>query len=250
MGMAQHTELVAHRERDVWKPSEDYKDRINESAVLAFSRMEYTDTGLYELTCGVRFQRFQLQVVLASEVFATEGGNAILPCYITGEHEVIKWSRGREIVLEVNLSSGETKYGPGFNKRMSLSPDGKKKRNWALILEPVLPEDGGDYFCSFHQNGAEEGRGDPPAVRMRVAERTRNQTTGCPSLNTSESVPQETAMQHWAVFGKVAVAIGSIIPLILLILLVWWVKSRHSDASPPQANGCSPLMDARAESPV
>ncbi|XP_078132376.1 uncharacterized protein LOC144534355 isoform X2 [Sander vitreus] len=189
---AQHiTGKVATREEDVWKPAKDYEDRMKIKAFISFSRTEYSDTGLYELRCpGQPDNSTQLDIVLASEVLATEGGNATLPCYyITGGHvESIKWSRGGEMVLEQNLSSGEIKHGPGFKKRLSLSPDGNKKGNWALMFNPVLLEDGGDYFCSFHQNqnGAPEGRGDPAAVRMRVAERRRDQTTGRPYLTVSE----------------------------------------------------------------
>ena len=151
------TELVAAREEDVWKPAEDYKDRMKISAGIGFRRTEYSDSGLYELRCaGQHVNSTQLDVVLASEVSATEGGNATLPCYyITGGHvDSIKWSRGGEMVLEQSLSSGEIKHGPGFKKRLSLSPDGYKKGNWSLIFNPVLLEDGGDYFCSFYQNGA------------------------------------------------------------------------------------------------
>ncbi|XP_028419429.1 uncharacterized protein LOC114545354 [Perca flavescens] len=258
------TELVAAREEDVWKPAEDYKDRMKISAVIGFSRTEYTDTGLYELRCaGQHVNSTQLDVVLASEVSATEGGNATLPCYyITGGHvDSIKWSRGGEMVLEQSLSSGEIKPGTGFKKRLSLSPDGYKKGNWALIFNPVLLEDGGDYFCSFHLNGAPEGRGDPAAVRMRVAERRRDQTTGRPSLTTPQNVTEEKEeMRTWAVLIVTAVVVFVIVaPSCFLLGRTRPGGEQYSDVPPPppsppppppprQANGWSPSNNAQAES--
>ncbi|XP_028419430.1 uncharacterized protein LOC114545355 [Perca flavescens] len=271
--VGQHiTQLVADREEEIWKPTEVYKDRIKESAVLAFNRTEYTDKGLYEIKCGGQEQRFQLDVVRASEVSATEGGNATLPCnYITGGHvDSIKWSRGGEMVLEQSLSSGEIKPGTGFKKRLSLSPDGYKKGNWALIFNPVLLEDGGDYFCSFHLNGAPEGRGDPAAVRMRVAERRRDQTTGRPSLTTTQNVTEEKEeMGTMAVVIITAVVVFVIVaPSFFLLGRARCLKSRcssfrpmpsgrqYSDVPPPpplprpHANGGSPSNNAHAESKV
>ncbi|XP_051256457.1 uncharacterized protein LOC127363693 isoform X2 [Dicentrarchus labrax] len=174
---------VAAREDGVCKPAEDYKDRVDVNSCFAFSRSVYTDTGLYELTCGSRDQRVQLNVVVGSEASATEGQPVQLPCYFSpagGHVDSIRWERNGHTVLERNLATGKTKYGTGFERRVSLPADGHKHGDWSLMWDQVRLEDGGDFFCSAHRGDVREGWGDPAAVRMKVTKRNPDQTTPHP----------------------------------------------------------------------
>ncbi len=196
--VGQHgTQLVAAREQGVWKPVQEYKERVSENSSFAFSRTVYTDTGLYLLDCGRFEERIQLDVLVGVEASVTEGEPVRLQCYYitTGKHlDSIRWQKNGETVLEQNLSSGGTKYGAGFKGRVSLSPDGHKQGDWSLVLDPAQLEDEGDYFCSVHKKGAREGWGDPAAVRVKVIERKPDQTTLRPQLTVSTSHCQVTCI--------------------------------------------------------
>lgn len=216
-------QLVARLEQGVCKPSEAYNDRMNQS--LCFLSSRYTDTGLYQLNCGSREENVQLDVVVGFEVSVKEGKPVKLPCYYstTGKHvEAVRWWKKEDLVLERDLSSELTKYGTGFERRVSLSHDGHSVGDWSLIWDRAELEDEGDYFCSVHRNGAREGWGNPAAVRLKVSKRNPEQTTLCPTLTRTQTITEERMGTLAVVFTTVFVTLA----IALLFLLPWLVKTR------------------------
>ncbi|XP_051256446.1 uncharacterized protein LOC127363688 isoform X3 [Dicentrarchus labrax] len=213
---------VAAREDGVCKPAEDYKDRVDVNSCFAFSRSVYTDTGLYELTCGSRDQRVQLNVVVGSEASATEGQPVQLPCYFSpagGHVDSIRWERNGHTVLERNLATGKTKYGTGFERRVSLPADGHKHGDWSLMWDQVRLEDGGDFFCSAHRGDVREGWGDPAAVRMKVTKRNPDQTTPHPPHTPTQCATEKEGI--WKPIGIAAVVLLIIIISSSIIVIIY-----------------------------
>ncbi|XP_029283646.1 uncharacterized protein LOC115005822 [Cottoperca gobio] len=229
------TRLVAAREHGVWKPTEDYTDRVNQSASFAFTRTVYTDTGLFLLKCGSRERRIQLDVLIGVEASVSEGEPATLKCYYPDKHDdsVLRWTKDKEMVLELNLSSGEVKHGPGFKSRMSLSQAGSKHVDRSLVFDQVLQGDRGDYFCSVHRNGLREKWGDPGAVRLKWTERDPDQTSPRPP---PASAAEEEQMGTLTIVFITSVVVFLIVAP-LFFLLGWCVKSHCSRASPRSGGG-------------
>lgn len=217
-----NTSLVAHREQGVWSPAWDYKDRVNRGASFAFNSTVYTDKGLYVLECGSREERTYLHVVIGFEASVYKGEQAKLMCYISGQHvDSIRWEKGQETLLELNLSSGEIQYAPGLDGKLSLSPDGKLG-DYSLIFNQVLLEDQGDYFCSAHANGARERWGEPAAVKLRVTRKKPD-----PTRTPTKSVTKEEQMGTWAIV-VITAAVVFLIGVPPSILLGWYLKSRRA----------------------
>ncbi|XP_031725947.1 uncharacterized protein LOC116395883 [Anarrhichthys ocellatus] len=221
------TSLVAHREQGVWSPAWDYKDRVNRGASFAFNSTVYTDKGLYVLGCGSREERTYLYVVIGFEASVNEGEPAKLMCYISGQHvDAIRWEKGQETLLELNLSSGEIQYAPGLDGKLSLSPDGKLG-DYSLILNQVLSEDQGDYFCSAHANGAREQWGEPAAVKLRVISKKPDPMGTRPTRTPTKSVTKGEHMGTWAIV-VITAAVVFLIGVPPSILLGWYLKSRRA----------------------
>ncbi|XP_042257307.1 uncharacterized protein LOC121889425 [Thunnus maccoyii] len=228
------TRPVAVRQ-DVWVLSDYYKDRvISRNSCVVFNRTFYTDTGSYELTCGKNITFIQLDVVSASEASVTEGETATLKCYYIGQY--VRWERNEKLVLELNCSSGEIRYGTGFEGRASVSSD-CKQGDFSLILEKAELKDRGDYFCYGQSNGEKE-RGNPAAVRL-----TTNPEQTSPILNTTQSLTEEKQTGTWTnesviAWLAVAIVVALVVGIVVGIGLGWLLKSRCSSASPgPRARG-------------
>lgn len=265
------TGLVAVREEGVWRPSESYRDRIHRGASLAFHRTRYSDTALYELKkCGQSETIIQLEVVWSSEKAVTEGEPVKLNCYYTDKQTefTIKWWKGQEMVLELNMPSQKIQNGTAVNRRMSLSPEGYKEGAWSLSFEKVLQEDGGDYFCSVHKKHGARKWGAPAAVRLNVTRRRDQSSTSPPTRSPSQRITEETAMGA----GTIVVITAAVVIVALVSFLLGWFLKQHcprvfrvkrdSDASgktdtvnglllkPSEANGSPPLNSNQAETVV
>ncbi|KAL3046137.1 hypothetical protein OYC64_004195 [Pagothenia borchgrevinki] len=81
--------------------------------------------------------------------------------------------RNTQLVFELDLSSGSTSQGSGFENRTSVAPHWRSDGDLTLTLQGVKPEDRGDYFLYVLKD---RKRGHLQAVRMRVS----------PALNTPE----------------------------------------------------------------
>ncbi|KAI3375638.1 hypothetical protein L3Q82_003955 [Scortum barcoo] len=66
---------VAARIEGVWRPDPDYEGRVSEEPPrFTFSRSVYTDTGLYQLTCGGLSAEIHLNVLFGFDASVSEGG--------------------------------------------------------------------------------------------------------------------------------------------------------------------------------
>ncbi|KAI3376149.1 hypothetical protein L3Q82_016676, partial [Scortum barcoo] len=177
---------VAARIEGVWRPDPDYEGRVSEeSPRFTFSRSVYTDTGLYQLTCGGLSAEIHLNVLFGFDASVSEGGPVRLDCHYStsGSHvDSVRWEKDGKVVLERSLSSGKTE---GSEPRASFPPGGDRDGDWSLLLDAARLQDEGDYFCSVRYKGAREAWGEPAAVRLKVHKRDPDpdQTTP-PSLLT------------------------------------------------------------------
>ncbi|TKS66050.1 hypothetical protein D9C73_000106 [Collichthys lucidus] len=162
---------VTDRVHGVCTPSKDYKDRVDPNECFAFKHSVYTDTGLFELTCGSLRENIQLDVVVAFNASVTQGEPVKLECHIIPHEymEFIQWERNGTWVLHFNLSTRETKYGTGFEGRVRLAPDCYAHGDWSLMWDQALLEDQGDYFCSAYNQGVRKEWGHPAAGRVEFS---------------------------------------------------------------------------------
>ncbi|KAI3375615.1 hypothetical protein L3Q82_003927 [Scortum barcoo] len=163
---------VAARIEGVWRPDPDYEGRVSEeSPRFTFSRSVYTDTGLYQLTCGGLSAEIHLNVLFGFDASVSEGGPVRLDCHYStsGSHvDSVRWEKDGKVVLERSLSSGKTE---GSEPRASFPPGGDRDGDWSLLLDAARLQDEGDYFCSVRYKGAREAWGEPAAVRLKVHKR-------------------------------------------------------------------------------
>lgn len=182
---------VAEITGGVCRPADAYRRRVDLNSCFAFRRSVYTDSGVYQLTCSSGDPRtIRLDVVVGSEASVAEGDPVRLRCsFITAQRPVdsVRWTRNGAVVLERNLSTGETRTGPGLETRVSLSPGGGTQGDWSLIWDRVLLEDQGHYSCAFYNKGVREKSGDPAAVRLKVTQGKRAGTSLSPPVSISLS---------------------------------------------------------------
>ncbi|XP_073331340.1 uncharacterized protein [Pagrus major] len=222
--------LVAARRDGVCRPGGGFTDRLDLNSCFAFSRSRYTDSGLYEFTCGSSTDRIQLDVVVASDSSVSEGEAVKLRCYYDtagGQVEALRWEKDGHMVLEKNLSSGEVRYGTGFEGvRLSPDPGG----DWSLMWDHAQLKDEGDYFCSVRSEGVRKARGVPAAARLKVHKRHLVPTTHQPPLNQTQRPPrEEKGTGIWTVTGgAVAVFVAG---GLAGFGLGWWIKSHRPNVS-------------------
>ncbi|KAI3359235.1 hypothetical protein L3Q82_002753 [Scortum barcoo] len=126
---------VAARIEGVWRPDPDYEGRVSEeSPRFTFSRSVYTDTGLYQLTCGGLSAEIHLNVLFGFDASVSEGGAVRLDCHYStsGSHvDSVRWEKDGKVVLERSLSSGKTE---GSEPRASFPPWQRQRRG--LVSAP------------------------------------------------------------------------------------------------------------------
>ncbi|XP_030286067.1 uncharacterized protein LOC115589365 [Sparus aurata] len=138
---------VANRVGGVWKPAEDYKDRIHHvsASSVNLTRVNFNDDAFYEFTCkSDLITIIQLTVVFPYDVRVSEGETARIPCYSSTEGlqgGSARWERDGELVLGQNRSSGQPKG------RLSVSPDWVQTGDLSLTVKDAQLEDGGNYVC-------------------------------------------------------------------------------------------------------
>ncbi|XP_038587638.1 uncharacterized protein LOC119912496 [Micropterus salmoides] len=211
----------------VWMPQEDYKGRVKQHSAssIVLTCVNYNDNGLYELTCGSRDTLIELEVMPFDDVSAPEGDTVTLPChsFTAGEPaKRVRWERNRELVAELDTSSGEVRYGTEFERRVSVSPD-YMKGNTSLTFDRVKFDDQGDFLCHAQDK---DGKRKPVAVRMRVNKKNPGQTTSKPPPPT----PRPLEMGTWTVVAITA-AVVCLIVAPLAAVFGSWLKSYRSKSA-------------------
>lgn len=203
-----HSSLqVAGRMQGVWKPRDGYKDRINETPFIHFIRTVYNDAGVYEFICANSNKQspqiIQLDIVRAEKPSVKEGDAVKLECYY---HTVVKrvesvwWTKHGEFVFERHFSSGGDKYGPGHERKVSMSPEGYEEGDLSLLLQRAQMEDEGVYRCYVHtaDEGGRRNEASVAAVRLTVNKGASDQTN---ATTQPVSFSTENTQLHYATFA-------------------------------------------------
>lgn len=184
-----------------WKPAPAYFNRFFQSSdSVILTSADISDEGYYEFDCNnQKEESAQLQVFIPSDVFVREDEDAILPCRsITAGQWVksVRWRRDGEVVLELDVRSGKTTYGNGFDEsRVSIPSDWHQRANLSLIIKRAEARDGGVYYCDIDK--VEKHRS---AVRLHFSTPpTPPSTTSQPA--TTERVRKQTAFK-WFTFDS------------------------------------------------
>lgn len=80
------------------------------------------------------------------------GAKAKLPCYANTDKRaaesnvIIRWEK--DLTLVVKLEDGETKFGAGYEGRVSVSEEDYIRGDLSLNIDDVQPSDAGSYRCS------------------------------------------------------------------------------------------------------
>ncbi|KAF3837393.1 hypothetical protein F7725_004857, partial [Dissostichus mawsoni] len=209
------SQTVAHLE-DVWKPADGYKDRMSPNESVVLKRSNINDQGLYGLTCGSEQEKLiHLNVITSSEKSVTEEQAAefTFHYFTAGELGRYRVERNTQLVFELDLSSGSTSQGSGFENRTSVAPNWKSDGDLTLTLQGVKPEDRGDYFLYVLKDNK---RGHLQAVRMRVS----------PALNTPEERNSEqiTCTPQPPCKEKTALICVSVAAVLLIAGAFLWSK--------------------------
>ncbi|XP_034066123.1 uncharacterized protein LOC117542517 [Gymnodraco acuticeps] len=195
---------VAHLE-GVWKPADGYEDRMSPNESVILNRSNINDQGLYRLTCGSE-KLTQLNVIISSEISVTAGEAAgfTFHYFTAGKLGMYRVERNQQLVFELDLSSGNTSQGSGFENRTSVAPHWRSDGDLTLTLQGVKPEDRGDYI--FHVFKVNK-RGHFQAVRMRVS----------PAPNTEDRNPEQiTVTPQPSCKEKIALICVSVAAVLLI----------------------------------
>ncbi|XP_030285676.1 leucine-rich repeat and immunoglobulin-like domain-containing nogo receptor-interacting protein 1-B [Sparus aurata] len=169
---------VANRVGGVWKPADDYKDRIHHvsASSVNLTRVNFNDDAFYEFTCKSDLMKtIQLTVIFPYDVRVSEGETARIPCYSSTEGlqgGSARWERDGELVLGQNRSSGQPEG------RLSVSPDWIQTGDLSLTVKDAQLEDGGNYVCYTVDGNGEKTRGRSPAAVKVTVQRSRPAPTG------------------------------------------------------------------------
>ncbi|KAL4007392.1 hypothetical protein ACER0C_001244 [Sarotherodon galilaeus] len=218
-----------------WKPAPGYINRFFQSSdSVILTSADISDEGYYEFDCNnQREESAQLQVFIPSDVFVHEGEDAILPCRsITAGQWVksVRWRRDGEVVLELDVRSGKTTYGNGFDEsRVSIPSDWDQRANLSLIIKRAEARDGGVYYCDLDK--VEKHRS---AVRLHVS------TPPTPPSSTSQPTtterPSECSDWSWRTFS---ITVFPFVIVGLLVWLCWFLRNRKFKVCTPGFGGGS-----------
>ncbi|KAF3837408.1 hypothetical protein F7725_004872 [Dissostichus mawsoni] len=223
------SQTVAHLE-DVWKPAAGYKDRMSPNESVVLNRSNINDQGLYGLTCGSEQEK---PIHLNKSVTEGQAAGFTFHYFTAGELGRYRVERNTQLVFELDLSSGSTSQGSGFENRTSVAPHWKSDGDLTLTLQAVKPEDRGDYFLYVLKD---RKRGHLQAVRMRVS----------PALNTPEErnpeqitcTPQPPCQKERTPWIPIA-----IIAALVLVALGVVVRQRICRSNVSSGGGRSPTEE-------
>lgn len=198
---------VARREDGVWKASTtvtfglNYTDRIENQSDLAvaITHTNYNDEGLYEFTCGGSVvTSIQLEVVIPIPLYVSEGETVQLPCHSVTAGEPVKsvrWEKERQLVIEVDPSSGKITYGTGSGGKVSVPPDWFSQGDLTLTLSRADLQDRGDYFCYIQGENGKRRRAAASLTVKRSPDQTTTPPPACVSMHPF-------AKSSYALYGR------------------------------------------------
>ncbi|KAL4007407.1 hypothetical protein ACER0C_001259 [Sarotherodon galilaeus] len=190
---------VATRLHGVWTPGESFRDRISPNSSVFFNSSVYTDSGLYVFMCGGReVSEVQVEVVVFAETSVTEGEALSLSCYYpttAGTCWSVRWVKdGKDVLKEDSCGADWLSHG-----------------DLSLNLQRARREDRGDYFCYIQAKGGLPLSGTPAAARLKVSERSPDQTTSTPPLASVSLAQTTTEVNGLGTPAAVATAVGCLI---------------------------------------
>nr|XP_040035632.1 uncharacterized protein LOC120821306 isoform X2 [Gasterosteus aculeatus aculeatus] len=215
------------------------------------------DAGLYELACGTDTDKdiqplVHVHVFLSTNRTVTEGDSVSFESYAnTRGRGVFTVARNEKPVFELDYGSGKQTHGPGFEDRVSISPQWKDDWNLTMTLKGATTADEGVYF--FYVRDKLIDTVPLHAARLKVNTRVPDQTTSGPDQTTSGpdqttsgpdqttsgpprvSPPEENVDRPWVI---ATVVLGVVLSVVLSVVLVvggiifWCRRSRRPEASP------------------
>nr|XP_040035633.1 uncharacterized protein LOC120821306 isoform X3 [Gasterosteus aculeatus aculeatus] len=152
------------------------------------------DAGLYELACGTDTDKdiqplVHVHVFLSTNRTVTEGDSVSFESYAnTRGRGVFTVARNEKPVFELDYGSGKQTHGPGFEDRVSISPQWKDDWNLTMTLKGATTADEGVYF--FYVRDKLIDTVPLHAARLKVNTRVPDQTTSGPDQTTSGPATQ------------------------------------------------------------
>ncbi|XP_031160001.1 uncharacterized protein LOC116053175 [Sander lucioperca] len=219
----------------VWKPEQGYEDRLSPNECVSLNQTNMNDNGLYVLTCGPDSEtRTSLHVVPASEALVSEGepGRLEFHHFTVGKRGEFRMERNGELVLELDLSSGEMRHGTGFEDRLSVSPGWKLSGDLTVTLQDVKPDDQGDFFIYVQDEDETRPREGLSAVRLKIREKIPDQTTRTPPTAAAGICLTQKEMITWTV-----VCILLAVVLMALVFFCCWLWLRFWKPNVPSGPG-------------
>ncbi|KAL4007380.1 hypothetical protein ACER0C_001232 [Sarotherodon galilaeus] len=202
------TQLIASLE-NVWKPGPQHSHRVNQTGLsLILENADLNDEGLYEFTCNGKYlEAIKLEVFVPSEVDASEGEDATLPCRSVTAGQSVKsarWRRNGNVVLHLDGTGGIT-YGEDVNRsRVSIPSEWDRQADLSLTIKRVQQQDEGVYYCDIDK--WEKHRS---AVRLRVRPEVPTAASSTP-LPTTTPTPSESSDGIW-IAALITSAVTSVI---------------------------------------
>lgn len=169
---------------DLWTPAADFRDRMTPNETVTLNSANANDAGLYEFRCGTD-EAIHVHVFLSTNRTVTEGDSVSFESYAnTRGRGVFTVARNEKPVFGLDYGSGKQTRGPGFEDRVSISPQWKDEGNLTMTLKGATTADEGVYF--FYVRDLEQT---VPlhAARLKVNTRVPDQTTSGPVSTSSVS---------------------------------------------------------------
>ena len=157
--------------------------------------------GWYECVCNNQvLQDVELVVLIPTKISYHVGDNATLNCHGSTEKQTpnsevhIYWEKDGQTVL--NVTAGNTTYGPGFENRVSVSKDAYRQGDLSITLLDVRLSDQGNYQCFF----GSKVMGIPGGVTLTVTVPVQEKHSGDTGM-----------LSMWVVMGLIVVMLLVII---------------------------------------
>nr|XP_040035634.1 uncharacterized protein LOC120821306 isoform X4 [Gasterosteus aculeatus aculeatus] len=225
------------------------------------------DAGLYELACGTDTDKdiqplVHVHVFLSTNRTVTEGDSVSFESYAnTRGRGVFTVARNEKPVFELDYGSGKQTHGPGFEDRVSISPQWKDDWNLTMTLKGATTADEGVYF--FYVRDKLIDTVPLHAARLKVNTRVPDQTTSGPATQSENNIWTAVPITSALLVGLAGLLAGLVVGLVVgrkapsLLGHLKTCRSRsrcrpdavsHPDAAAQLLNGNSRIPEASLES--